>query len=176
MRRAAVAAVLGLATACGYRLLYADKPFGAAAVAVLPFVEDTPVGLTQDLALALNQRLAAAGVHLTTDEAHADAVLSGRLVGSQTLQSPAAGIGARVPAYDLRLQLQAWLTDRQGKELWRTALELSESFLPSTATGDTVLLETEANRRRALLRLADAAARVLVERLGVASAAAAEGS
>jgi hypothetical protein len=73
------------------------------------------------------------------------------------------------------VQIVATLTDKHGKELWRTVVDMGEGFLPAQGSGDNVLLETEANRRRALLRLADEAARAIVERLVVASAVARPG-
>ena len=73
------------------------------------------------------------------------------------------------------MQIVAALVDKGGKELWHTQIDLGEGFLPSVTPGDNILLETEANRRRALLRLADLAARAIVERLVVASAAATPG-
>ena len=63
----------------------------------------------------------------------------------------------------------SFIIDKSGKELWRTQLNLSEGFMPSVTTDDNVLLETEANRRRALIRLAAQAARTIVEQLSVAS-------
>jgi hypothetical protein len=162
-------------TACGYQVLRADRPFGAARLTLIPFAEDVPVGLSPDLALALGRELAAQGVALTLDPAVADMKLSGRVVTSSTLRSPAAGVGAPVPAYDIRVQILATLVDRAGKQLWATQVDASEGFLPSVTPSDNTLLETEANRRRALLRLADTAAHAIVERLAVASAAATPG-
>jgi len=172
--------VLADLTACGYQVLRGDRPFGASRVALVPFAEDVPVGLSPELASALAQQLAAEGMSIILDEQAADAVLSGRVVTSRTVQSPSSGVGARVPAYDIRVKIVAWLNDKAGKELWRTEVELGEAFLPSIRPSgevdvngtlkpnDNVLLETEANRRRALLRLADVAARTITERLAIA--------
>jgi len=166
-RASRTAALVGLLS-CGYQPLASGHPFGVSVVTLVPFGEETAVGLSPDLASALGRELAARGVALTSNRADADAVLAGRVVSSQTALSPVAGVGAPIPAYDLRLQIVAWLHDRQGRELWRTTIDLEDRFLPSPNAGPARLLETEANRRRTLLRIAERAARMVVDRMGMA--------
>jgi outer membrane lipopolysaccharide assembly protein LptE/RlpB len=158
---------LGLA-ACAYNVVSGSAPFGARRIAVVPFVEDEPIGLSADLAAALAERLANDGVQVVSDRELADGVLTGRVVSASTQRSPAVGSQTAVPAYDVTTRVEAVL-NRGDRVVWRAALSLREDFLASQTGTDTQILATEANRRRALHRIVEQLARELHQRLVLAS-------
>jgi hypothetical protein len=168
----ALAAFAGAALpGCGYKLVRPCAPFGASPVAVVPFLEDEPVGIAPDLAQALAELLAASGATLTNDRHAADAVLTGRVLTITT--APVANPSATIQMYRVTVTLLATLT-RGKTELWRSQLTVSDDFLPATPAplAPTTELATEANRREALRRLARAAAQSLADQLRLASATA----
>lgn len=168
MRRLAPLVVLGSA-ACAYSVVSSGAPFGVHRIAVVPFVEDEPVGLSADLGVALAERLAAGGVRIVPNRETADGVLTGRIISASTQRSPTVGAQTAVPAYGVTTRVEAVLS-RGDAVVWRTQLVVREDFLASQTGGDTETLETEANRRRALHRIVEELARELHERLVVASA------
>jgi hypothetical protein len=172
VRQALLVAVLTGAAACGYTVVRSRAPFGAGRIALLPFQEEAPVGLSADLSAALSQRLAAGGVQLSHDPNTADAVLGGTILSERTFASPVRDPAASIPAYTIMVRIRAHLL-RRGETLWSAELEASETFLPSSSDTpkQTQLLETEANRRRALHRLAEQMARAIHEQLTLESAA-----
>jgi DNA polymerase III subunit delta len=100
---------------CGYRVVGASPPFGMARLAVLPFAENSPVGLSPGLAGALASELAASGVAITTDVTSADGVLRGLVASADVAKSPTStDPAARIPAYRLAVRVEAQLTDRAG--------------------------------------------------------------
>lgn len=158
--------LVGTLTGCGYHWLYANAPFGAASIAVVPFQETNTVGLAPDLAQELTRRIAAGGVVLSLDRGHADAVLNGRIHVTTGANATLSGVSA----YQLTAAVHAELVDQAGGTLWRTDLNVQEDFLPANATTDPQPLATETNRRMALHRLAERAAGALHESLLMASA------
>ena len=168
MTRVAVFAMLATAAACGYQLLHGNRPFGLSRIAVPPFSEEVPLGLSPDLTQAVAERIGGSGIMLVSDPSAAEATLDGRVLASSTVLSPTSGVGARIPAYAIGVQIEVRLVTSAGRELWRTQISVDESFLPASTPSDTALLETEANRRRALLRLAHEAAREIHEQLSLA--------
>lgn len=152
-------------TGCGYSFVRIDAPYGANRIAVAPFTEETPLGIADTLTRALRGQLADGGVAVTHDAQSAQAVLSGSIVNVSTRRSPTtAGGGSRVASYRITLGLAARLVDHSGVELWSSSLRVYEDFLPP----DSLLLQdrnlalaTESNRRRALHRLAQRAAKKL---------------
>lgn len=148
-----------LTSGCGYQLVQTQAPFGAARIRVEPFAESVPLGLTADLTRALAERLADGGVRVTSDLDAA--VLRGEIASAHSAVSPtSAGLGSRVTAYRLTITITATLAGADGESLWTGSTRLFEDFLPGDAaeTGDLETLATEANRRRALRRLAEQAA------------------
>ncbi|MEE8409381.1 MAG: LPS assembly lipoprotein LptE [Myxococcota bacterium] len=167
--------MLLLQTGCGYAVVRGDRPFGAGSIAVVPFAESEPVGLAIELTDAITALLAADGVRIIGDESAADAVFTGRIIAATTTRSPTVGSNAPVPAYSTGTSITASLTRPDGTLLWTTRLHVTEDFLASTGTEDTVTSETESRRRRALRRIAERAAREIHERLVIADAVAQEG-
>ncbi len=174
--RSACAVLLLTLSGCGYAPVVSNSLLGRNRILVEPFAEDTPVGLSADLTAAMALRLASQGITLCVSPANAEATLSGRIVSAATVRSPTSGVGSSVAAYDMRVRIEAWLHDKGDKELWHTAVDVAESFLPAalpteiTSPWDGQLAATEANRRRALRRLAETAAQQLSDRLAIANA------
>jgi hypothetical protein len=168
--RCLAAAVL-VASGCGYTLVSGRAPFGARTIAVVPFQEAVPVGLSGELSRELARLLAAEGVQLARNRSEAEAVLTGEVVSARTATSPVATAGTRIPAYNLEAIATARLLDGE-RELWSARAAAGDVFLPSESanTVETQTLETEANRRRALSRLAVALARELHQQLVMATA------
>lgn len=160
-----------LLESCGYVLVRGNNLFGANTIAVIPFAEEEPVGLTTDLSHALTRLLSQHGMHVTHNQEHAQAILTGAIVSSSTRTSPVS-IGARVPAYNIRITIHAWLASPKGTKSWETRLTLEEGFLAagSDTLPDARTLRTESNRTRALLRVSERAARMIHEQLMLASA------
>jgi outer membrane lipopolysaccharide assembly protein LptE/RlpB len=163
------AALALLIASCGYTVVRGDAPFGAHRIAVIPFQEDEPIGLSTELSRELAVLLAADGVHVTANAESADGVLTGVVLAAASSISPVAASG-RIPAYRLRVVVRARLIDGE-RELWTASVNANDSFLPSEspASVETQTLETEANRRRALGRLAVSIARDLHQQLVIAS-------
>lgn len=157
---------------CGYAVIGTRSPFGLERIALVAFAEDESVGLGPVLASALARELATEGVTLVPFDRDASGTLSGTILAEQTVKSPVAGVGAHIPAYQITLRIRAVLSDKAGKTLWSTEVSLNDSFLPagSEASPTTKTAETEANRRRALQRIAERAARMIHECLVVDSA------
>lgn len=164
-----LAAVLlgALQLQCGYRMLRSDAPFGASRIAVMPFVEQQPIGLTAELSHNLLQRLAQGGVDVVTDSRRAQAILTGTLslytVPGATLQA--------VQLYNVDAVVHAELIDTQGQILWQQDVTVRESFLPPDPGQAPQPLTIESRRRVALARLAERAAHALHDALVVAGSA-----
>lgn len=155
---------------CGYTLVRSASLFGASRVVVEPFTEEVPLGISADVTQALAAGLAAGGLRLTQDREAADAFIRGVVVRSRTATSPTSGgLGSRVTAYRLNVSVRASLVSPAGKILWTGTTALFEDFLPG-AGGEGQTLITEANRRRALRRLAVKAAEELRAQLLIQSA------
>ncbi len=160
--RAALVAV-SFTSACGYTLLRGDRPFGASAIMLLPFREAAPVGVSPLVTEALSARLLAEGVQLVRAADHADAVLSGEVVDETWRLSP----GAQAQAYQVTLRIRAKLVGKDGASKWESEVLVSDDFL-TVSGGELDLLATEANRRRALVRMAERAAAELCEQMVMA--------
>ena len=144
-------------------MLGAGQPFGLHRIALVPFVEDVPVGIAGDLAADLAQEIGAHGVALSLDPAAADAVLTGRVLSAHTAPPPAAS----VPSYRVTLVVLATL-HKSKEQIWSTQISIADDFLPGSVPDEP--LSTEANRREALRRLSREAARTLVAQLRRAAA------
>ena len=156
---------------CSYHLIRSEAPFGAAKIAVMPFLETNTVGLAPELAQHLTRLLAAGGVGLAWDADDAQAVLDGTI----HVNTGANATSLSVSTYQLNATVQAALTDRDGTVLWSTTLGVKEDFLPASTSTAPQPMATETNRRMALHRLAERAAAQLHETLLVASAMAPPG-
>ena len=150
---------------CGYAVVDTARPYSVERIAVMPFTEAEPVGIAGVLADRLAHTLRAAGTILTTSRSDADAVLRGEVLQARVAGSPTSGAQAAIPAYGLTLRLRAELVDRDGKILWRRNFSLREDFLPAGANDYDSAVVNEANRRRALMRATEAAARQIHQRL-----------
>ena len=157
---------------CHYHLIRSEAPFGAAKIAVVPFLETNTVGLAPALAQHLTRLLAAGGVALAWDTDDAQAVLDGTL----HVSTGANATSLSVSTYQLNATVHATLTDKDGTVLWSTTLGVKEDFLPASASTAPQPMATETNRRMALHRLAERAAAQLHETLLVASAMAPPGA
>lgn len=155
---------------CGYAIVQTGPVFGAQEIAVVPFVEDEPVGIAGDLATALAERLAAAGITLTPSRDRAGAVLSGRIVAVGTSTAPISDPTLPITIYRVNLVVLATLT-RGKQELWHTQVVLNDDFLPNlNNTEPAADLGTEANRRESLLRIIRSLAQSLTDQLRIAAA------
>lgn len=166
MTKSAALLLLCLLSACGYRVLSAAKPFGAQRVAIVPFMETQPIGISPDMAAHLNRLLAASGMEITGNLAEADAQLTGRI---HIFNAPSNSVNA-VQIYTAGINLHAELKDRWGTRLWSGDFSLKEDFLPTDPTMDVQPLISETNRRTALRRLAEAAAQKIQSALVVDAA------
>ena len=158
---------LGALVACGYRTVASPTPSGIERIALAPFDEDTPLGLSPELTREFSQLLASDGIVLAARE-DADAILTGRIVSSRTGTSPASGDDARVPAYEIEAKLEARLVGRSGETLWQATIDLREDFLAGAVGGPSAGLFTETQRRRAVFRMAQRAAQELHTQLQLA--------
>lgn len=166
---AAVGAVAALTVAaCAYQVIRGDAPFGLHRIAVVPFRETVPVGMAGELGDDLVRLLAHDGVQVARGRSGAQAVLSGTILSAITATSPTAGVGAPISAYGLTVRLRAVLVDAKGHSLWHDVIAVHDDFLPSTQSGPNDALTTEANRRRALERIAQSAAEAIHQRLSLA--------
>lgn len=156
---------LALYGGCGYRLVRGGPVFGASVVAIEPFSEDGPVGLSADVAAALSGRLAAAGFSVTTSVGRADAFLSGRL----SLATLPGATLSTVQLYNVDAIVLAELHGRDGVLLWRHECSVRESFLPPDPGTFPEPLTIEMRRRVALRRLAERAADSITEALELAN-------
>lgn len=163
-----------LLTSCGYRFVGGQPPFGASRVAVTVFEETEPVGIASELTQALARFIAGTGASLTSDTTTADAVLSGEVVSAATYVSPfGAALDANngISGFRVDLRVRAVLRAPGGQIFWDSqVVQVSEDFVPALSTGDNAPLVTEANRRRALRRAVETAARRLHESLTLAAA------
>lgn len=160
-------AVAALVLSCGYTSIRGPV-FGAERVAVLPFAENQPIGVGADLAEQLGKLLAADGVRLSSSETRADAILRGTVVRTYARASPTARGGA-IAAFSLHLSVRAELLGKNGEILWADTVSEESNFLSSPDTAVDGTLQTEANRRRALYRLAGELAAQLHSNLRAAS-------
>jgi hypothetical protein len=154
---------------CGYSVVDTGNPFGKNRLAVMPFSEEVPLGISADLTQAMITQLASGGVIITSDLKSADAIFSGRVTSASTQGSPTP-IGGIVPSYRVTVNIEATLVDLQKKELWRSDVAVGEDFLTSSDPNHN-LLATESNRRRAIIRLAQTAAKAVYQRFTLAGAA-----
>lgn len=148
---------------CAYSLLGSEAPYQVRRIAVIPFAENVAVGISADLASALATRLAAHGLHLTTDVKTADAILSGTVLsgGSQGSPTPVGGV---VGAYRLVANCVVTLTQPDGTVLWKSNFTFGEDFIAATDPLRPVL-STEANQRRAANRLAQSASYTIYQQM-----------
>lgn len=158
---------LPLTQSC-YSFVRTDRIFGYNQVAVPTFKEETPVGIAPQLTDELSHLLAADGLTLVAQQGQVEATLYGRIVSATTINSPSVLEGA-IPAYSIRVRIACSLRDNASRELWSTTFELTEDFIPSPASDAKYPLESEANRRRALVLLSRRAASEIQQRLLVAS-------
>ena len=143
-----------LAGACGYRPVSLAHPFGAQSVAVMPFVEHPPVGISDVLAARLGAALRAGGARVATATVDADAVLEGEL---RVTSRPGTTLQA-VQVYHVDGVIDARWRGRDGAVCWSGQVSASESFLPQGTPGLRQPAATETQRRMALQRLAEALA------------------
>jgi hypothetical protein len=158
-------------SACGYHAINTAKVYGFDTLAVVPFAEETPLGLSSELAGDLSARLATGGIKITANEGTAGAVLTGRVLAATAAVSPVARFGLAVPAYDMTVRLEVDLIPKGKKSIWHRQFSIREDFLaaqPSaqvTGSATDLTLATEANRRTALTRVAEKATQEIIDAL-----------
>jgi len=150
---------------CGYTSLHHGTPYGVRRLALVPFGEQQPLGMSPDLAHALALELAACGVELVPSRSDADGVLSGEVTNIMTLPST---VGSGVAAYGVRALVGATL-NVGGRVVWTTAQWVADDYQPGSG-GLEYSLATEANRREAVRRMAVAAAQQIRTALVLAAA------
>lgn len=150
---------------CGYRVVSSRAPAGVSHLALEPFAENEPVGVSAPLSTELARLLVSGGVSLGPLEAASTAKLTGRVTSAKTRVRGVANVRSPVPAYEVSINVEARLVSAQGNELWRGAVSVTDDFLPTGAYEPGDMLATEAARTRALGRIAERAARELYERL-----------
>lgn len=158
-------------SACGYRVVHGPALLGVSTVRVTPFAEEEPVGLSLPLAEALANRLAQSGLAIDTSDG-AEATLQGRVVSAGSTVNPTLRVGSAIRAYNFMVRLEAELQSSDGTSLWRGSARVQEDYRATANSREAFgNLETEANRRRALHRLAESAADQLVEQMLLQAAA-----
>ncbi len=166
-RRAALAAVLGLAAACGYRFTAPGGPLpqGIRYVQAPVFVNVTPEpGAEALFTQALREQLIRAG---TLGGEDAEARIEGTVLGVSAVPmlTPISDGGIPRPTYRLTATVQLRLL-RGGALLAQAQVTGEEDVLSGLASdSDRVIVGTETNRGAALRRLADALMREGYERL-----------
>lgn len=134
-----------------------DRLFDAPHIAVMPFAENEPNGLSAPLAQSLGHRLTSGGVRVSGASQKPAATLSGTV---HTGNAPSATLRG-VQTYAVIADVHATLTGAQGELLWQRDFGLREEFLPTDPAQDIQPLVSEARRRTALMRLAERAARAV---------------
>lgn len=148
---------------CGYTVVRADRLFAAHRITVLPFFEETPANMAGTMAYHTTRLLAAGGMHVVQDADDTDALLDGTI----TLTTQGSATLGGVRTYQTGARVDARLRSRDGNMLWRHMFDVAEDFLPVEGN-DTQPIFTETNRRAAILRLAERAARQLHEAMVLA--------
>ena len=153
---------------CGYHILQAPAPFRQTHLCVHPYGENMPFGLAGELTHHVDRLLAMQGITLSRACHAEDALLSGLVVAATTGISP-NGIGIRISAYQLSASILSILRAPNGDVLWQFQTDARENFLPPQNQVVFDALAIEANRRNALVRLAQNAAHTIVAQLIVAN-------
>lgn len=126
---------------------------GAKSVVVLPPKEEQPTGIAGIIVEELRIRLAQDGVTLENDTNRAEALLTGTVLTASTVPLATAA-GAELSAFSVRVTFEATLVDHHGELLWQGSFSEQDDFLPANLDAKGVLV-TEANRQRALYRVAE---------------------
>jgi len=155
-------------------VVQARAPFGVVAMVLEPFDEDEPIGIASEITKALGRLLRAEGMQIVqaADDATGQATLRGVVLHQSTVASPATGGDqAQVAVYRISLSIRAVLENDHGKTLWSASVTVADDFLPANVLdfdASRLPLATEANRRRALQRVAERAAGALHQKLVMA--------
>ena len=147
--------LLWLQASCGYQALQTASLFGHSVISLETFAEESPLGLSANLASAMHQQFLQGGIVISHERASQHPRLSGKIEQITNKPSSLAGSGARIPAYQIRLKINVLLKEVSGKTLWEKTFSFSEDYLSPRASVENSVLKTEANKRRALSRLAD---------------------
>ncbi|MDP7037966.1 MAG: LPS assembly lipoprotein LptE [Myxococcota bacterium] len=147
--------LLSLQASCGYRAIETANLFGHSVIFMETFVEESPLGLSANLASAMHQQFLRGGLVLSHEHSGQHPRLSGKIEQITNKPSSLAGSGARIPAYQIRLKINVLLKEVSGKTLWEKRFSFSEDYLSPRASVENSVLKTESNKRRALSRLAD---------------------
>jgi hypothetical protein len=149
--------LLALQTACGYHAVRGIPRLGSSrSLQVVPFEETSSVGLSAPMAQILCGLLAADGYRLRLTPSPGGARLEGTLDVSTAPSASRAGIAS----FQLAAVIQVRLLDADGALLVGGTVTAQEDFLPQPEP-DIQPLYTERNRRFALARLAERAARAV---------------
>ena len=151
--------LLLISASCGYRSLSSATPFNVSSITIIPFHENEPVGLSQSLANYLAIELAQSGVTLSKSTPPTGAILSGNIHSASMSATPTSAVDRTIPSFQINLRLSVTLEDAKGRILWKKSYGLSDSFLQDFRKEPESVLVTESNRRVALNRLSQVAAK-----------------
>lgn len=154
---------------CGYGFAEAQAPFGGSRVAVLTFAEYEPLGIAPDIARYLAELAGHEGATIVFDSAKADETIKGVVRQGRTAALPVVDPAAAIAGYQIVVDIDAQMVDKDGTVLWASTMSFSEDFLPGAGNPSQLALGTEASRRRALDRVAQRAAREIYDRIAMSS-------
>ena len=153
--RLLVSLILSLQISCGYQALQTAKLFGHSTIYLETFAEASPLGLSPELASAMHRQFLQGGLVISHDSFAQHPILSGKIRRITNKPSSLAGSGSRIPAYQIRLNIDVLLKEPSGEILWEKTFFFSEDYLSPRASVENSVLKTEANKRRALNRMAE---------------------
>ena len=140
---------------CGYRVMPTEKLYGHSTIILKTFNEESPLGLSAELSASLHQKFLNGNLNISHSSELNFPVLEGIINDITTRPSSLAGAGSSIPAYQVRLKVSVLLRESSGTVLWKKTFRYSEDYLSPRSNTDNSVLKTEANRRRALKRMAE---------------------
>ena len=154
---------------CGYTFIQAHKIAHGTDIAVLPFLEKEPIGITLELTEQLSTKLASGGMKLEQQEKMASLILTGEIAA---LTMGYVLTPERIVAYTLQTTIKSELIDQNKKILWSEEIQVQEDFpgdigdlAGALKLPENQSLALEEQRRRALRRLAVRAAEEIYQKL-----------
>lgn len=140
---------------CGYQVMHTEKLYGHSTIILNTFSEESPLGLSSELSASLHQKLLSGNLNISHSSELHFPVLEGTIKEITTRPSSLAGVGSSIPAYQVRLRVAVLLRESSGTVLWKKTFRYSEDYLSPRSNADNSVLKTEANKRRALKRMAE---------------------
>ena len=140
---------------CGYQVMHTARLYGHSTIILHTFSEESPLGLSSELGTSLHHKLLNGNLNISHDSDLNFPVLEGTIKEVATRPSSLAGVGSSIPAYQVRLKVAVTLRESSGTVLWKKTFSYSEDYLSPRSNIDNSVLKTEANKRRALKRMAE---------------------